>query len=147
VGVAIVIVGAVAILLLRPATKVSASVATTTTVPCSSRQLTTDYQIDQCLESKIQAKTTQMDSLLRDESVYFHYASTVQDWRVARRTQSTFVSYAREECLAEANPYQPGTIVPILYGECVIGMYDQRVVYLHHAIASFKNGGEAQGTT
>jgi hypothetical protein len=88
-----------------------------------------------------------MDSLLRDESVFFHYASTVQDWRVARRTQSTFMSYAREECLAGTKPYQPGTIVPILYGECVIAMYDQRVVLLHYAIASFKKGEEAQGTT
>jgi len=143
----IVLVGLAASLLLRPATSVSASVVTTTSVPCSSKQLTSDYLIDQCLESKIRAKTAQMDSLLREESVFFHYASTVQDWRVARRTQSTFMSYAREECLAEANPYQPGTIVPILYGECVIGMYDQRVVYLHRAIASFKKGGEAQGTT
>jgi hypothetical protein len=64
--------------------------------------------------------------------------------RVAERTQSTFVAYAREECLAEANPYQPGTIVPILYGECVFGFYDQRLAYLHHAIATFQSGGEAQ---
>jgi hypothetical protein len=40
--------------------------------------------------------------------------------------------YAHEECLAEANPYQPGTIVPILCGECALGLYNQRLDYLHH---------------
>jgi hypothetical protein len=88
-----------------------------------------------------------MNSLLRKESIYFHYASTAQDRRVAQRTQSTFRSYARQECLAEANPYQPGTIVPILYGECLIGLDNQRLVALRHAIASFVKGGEAQATS
>lgn len=73
-----------------------------------------------------------MDTSLREESVYLHYASRSQDWRVARRTQSTFMFYAHEECLAEANPYQPGTIVPILCGECALGLYNQRLDYLHH---------------
>jgi uncharacterized protein YecT (DUF1311 family) len=146
-GAVLLICAILAFVLPLPDTTVATTVDTTTTLPCSNSKLASDVQIDQCLESKIRVKTAQMDSLLRDESVYFHYASTVQDWRVARRTQSTFISFARQECLAEANPYQPGTIVPIIYGECVIGMYDQRVVYLHHAIASFKNRGEAQGTT
>jgi len=118
---------------------------TTTTLPCSSAKLSSDSQIDQCLESIIRVQTTQMDSLLRQESVFFHYASKLQDWHVAQRTQATFLSYARQECLAEANPYQQGTIVPILFGECEVGFYGQRLVFLHNAIAIFKRGGEAQG--
>jgi hypothetical protein len=85
-----------------------------------------------------------MESSLRDESDYFHYATRSQDRRVAQRTQSTFTSYAREECLALTNPYQSGTIVPILYGECVLGFDHQRLDYLRHAITSFKKGGESQ---
>ena len=85
-----------------------------------------------------------MESSLRDESDYFHYATRSQDRRVAQRTQSTFTSYAREECLALTNPYQSGTIVPILYGECVLGFEHQRLDYLRHAITSFKKGGESQ---
>ena len=57
------------------------------------------------------------------------------------------MSYARQECLAQANPYQPGTIVPIIYGECVIEFYNQRLTYLRDAIASFKRGAEAQATS
>jgi hypothetical protein len=88
-----------------------------------------------------------MNSSLRKESVYFGYASRARDWRVAQRTQATFVAYAREECLSRANPYQPGTIVPILYGECVIQLYQQRLDTIDHVIAAFKNGGESQGSS
>jgi uncharacterized protein YecT (DUF1311 family) len=140
-----VIVTLVAYVLVCPASSASAGVVTTTTVPCSGPRLTTDYQIDHCLESKIQMKTDQMNSLLRKESVYFHYANRAADLRVAKRTQSTFMSYARQECLAQANPYQPGTIVPFIYGECVLNFYDQRLVVLHNAITSFAKGGEARG--
>jgi hypothetical protein len=145
---AVLLIGAIlAFVLPLPDTTVTASVVTTTTLPCSSSKLTSEAKIDQCLVAKIRVQTAQMSSLLRDESVFFRYASTAQDWRVAQRTQSTFLSYARQECLSEANPYQPGTIVPVLYGECVIGFYNQRVVYLRHAIASFKKGGEAQAAS
>jgi len=75
-----------------------------TTVPCASPQLTSEYQIEQCLESKIRVVRVRMESSLRDESDYFHYATRSQDRRVAQRTQSTFTSYAREECLALTNP-------------------------------------------
>jgi hypothetical protein len=137
---AVLLIGAIlAFVLPLPDTTVTASVVTTTTLPCSSSKLTSEAKIDQCLVAKIRVQTAQMSSLLRDESVFFRYASTAQDWRVAQRTQS--------ECLSEANPYQPGTIVPVLYGECVIGFYNQRVVYLRHAIASFKKGGEAQAAS
>ena len=57
------------------------------------------------------------------------------------------MTYAREECLAQANPYQPGTIVPILYGECVVGFYNQRLNYLRDTIASFKKGGESRNAS
>lgn len=146
-GAALVIGAVLAFVLPIPDTTVTAGVTTTTTVPCSSSSLESDVQIDQCLESTIRSKTAQMETSLRGESVFFHYASKVQDWRVAQRTQSTFMSYARQECLAQANPYQPGTIVPIIYGECVIGFYNQRLTYLRDAIASFKRGGEAQATS
>ena len=85
-----------------------------------------------------------MNTLLRKESVYFRYASKPRDWRVAEKTQATFMSYAREECLAQVNPYRTGTISPILYGECVLGFYNQRVTYLRDTIASFENGGESR---
>jgi hypothetical protein len=81
------------------------------------------------------------------ESVYFHYGSLSQDRRVAQRTQSTFMAYARDECLAQANPYQPGTIVPILFGECVLDFYHQRLHYLRDTIASLKRGGESRNAS
>jgi uncharacterized protein YecT (DUF1311 family) len=146
-GAALVIGAVLAFVLPIPDTTVTAGVTTTTTVPCSSSVLESDVQIDQCLKSTIRVKTAQMETSLRDESVFFHYASKVQDWRVAQRTQTTFMSYARQECLTQANPYQPGTIVPIIYGECVIGFYNQRLTDLRDAIASFKRGGEAQATS
>jgi uncharacterized protein YecT (DUF1311 family) len=140
----VVIVALVVVLVLRPETMVTKGASTTSTLACASARLTSDYEIDQCLESRIRVVTVQMDSLLRVESVYFLYASVAQDWRVARRTQSTFMAYARKECLAQANPYQPGTIVPILFGECVLGFYNQRVHYLRDTIASMKKGGESR---
>jgi uncharacterized protein YecT (DUF1311 family) len=147
-GVGLVIGALLAFVLPIPDTTVTGSVVTTTTtVPCSNSRLASDVQIDRCLESTIRVKTAQMETSLRDESVFFHYANKVEDWHVAQRTQSTFMSYARQECLAQAYPNQPGTIVPIIYGECVIGFYNQRLAYLNDAIASFKRGGEAQATS
>jgi hypothetical protein len=143
---AVLVIGAVlAFVLPLPNPTLKVSVVTTTTLPCSSAKLASDYQIDQCLESIIRVRTAQMDMLSREESDYFRYTTTIKDLRVARRIQSTFTSYARQECLAEANPYQTGTIVPILFGECEIGFFDQRLVVLRNAIAIFKRGGEAQG--
>jgi uncharacterized protein YecT (DUF1311 family) len=141
------VVALIAVLVLRPEKTATTSVSSTTTLPCASAQLTSDYLIDQCLESKIRVVSVQMDSLLRKESVYFRYAAKSQDWRVAQRTQSTFMTYAREECLAQVNPYQPGTIVPILYGECVFGFYNQRLRYLRDTIASLKKGGESRNAS
>jgi len=126
----------------RSAATVAADAPHATALPCQSKQLTTDYQIDQCLTSNIHAMTQRMESSLRKESRFLHYASRSQDWRVARRTQATFVTFAREECLAQANPYQPGTIVTILYGECVLKLYDQRLAYIDQTITAFQNGGE-----
>ena len=146
-GAALVIGALLAFVLPLPDSTEATTVITTTTLPCSNPKLASDVQIDQCLESAIKVQTAQMTSLLRDESSYFHYASAAQDWRVAQRTQSTFRSYARQECLAEANPYQSGTIVPIIYGECVIGLDNQRLAFLRRAVASFKKGGEAQATS
>ena len=143
----VVVVALVAVLVLRPENIVTRSASTTTTLSCASARLTSDYEIDQCLEAKIRVANIQMDSLLRRESIFFLYASHAQDWRVARRTQSTFMAYAREECLAQANPYQPGTIVPILFGECVLGLYHQRLHYLRDTIASLKKGGEARNVS
>lgn len=140
----IVVVALVAVLVSRPEKGPARSEDTTTTLPCASAQLSSDYAIDQCLVSKMHVVTVQMNSLLRRESAYFHYASPSQDWRVAQRTQSTFMTYAREECLAQANPYQPGTIVPILFGECVLGLYGQRLHFLRETIASLKKGGESR---
>jgi uncharacterized protein YecT (DUF1311 family) len=133
-----------ATLLLQPETTVAAGHATTTTQPCSGPRFNTDFRIDQCLESDLRMMRTRMESSLREESVFLGYPSRSQDWRVAQRTQSTFLAYAREECLAQANPYQPGTIVPILFGECELQLFDQRLAYLHRTIASFKRGGESQ---
>jgi uncharacterized protein YecT (DUF1311 family) len=141
-AVLVVIVTLVAVLVFRPASAAAAD-RPSTTLPCQSKRLTTDYQIDQCLTAKMHTLTTRMETALRSESPYLHYASRAQDWRVAQRTQNTFVAYAREECLAQANPYQPGTIVPILYGECVLKLFNQRLAYIDETITSFKRGGEA----
>jgi uncharacterized protein YecT (DUF1311 family) len=144
----VVLAALVALLVGQPTTsEASSSRATTTTIPCTSPQLTTDYQIDQCLDSKIRTVTARMNSSLRKESTYFRYATNSHDLRVAKRTQSTFLSYAREECLAQSNPYETGTIVPIIYGECVLGLYDQRLSNLRQTIASFERGGEAQNAS
>jgi hypothetical protein len=54
------------------------------------------------------------------------------------------MAYAREVCLAETNPYASGTIEPILYGECALRLFHQRLDEIRHVITSFQNGGEAQ---
>jgi uncharacterized protein YecT (DUF1311 family) len=146
--VTIVVLTAVVIVVLhRPEKPVASRDVTTTTLTCQSPQLNSDFQIDQCLESEIRSLTSQMNSLLRKESVYLRYASRAQDWRVAQRTQATFVAYAREECLSQANPYQSGTIVPIIFGECVIQLYQQRRDNIEGVLASFRHGGESQRTS
>jgi uncharacterized protein YecT (DUF1311 family) len=115
-----------------------------TTVPCQSAKLKTDYQIDQCLVTQMKIATSRMNSSLREESDFFRYATRQQDWRVARRAQTTFMAYAREVCLAETNPYSSGTIEPILYGECALQLFHQRLTEIRQAISSFRNGGESQ---
>lgn len=140
----IVIAALTTFILLRPETSVASPLVTTTTVPCQSPRLSSDYQIDKCLESRIRSMTGRMNSSLRKESISLHYATRSQDWRVARRTQATFVTFAREECLSQAHPYQPGTFVPVLYGECVLQLYQQRLDYIDRVITSFRNGGESQ---
>ncbi len=133
-------------LLLEPAPTLAAGHVSTTTEPCQSSRFNSDYLIDQCLETNIRTMSARMESALRRESGYLRYVSRSEDWRVAKRTQATFVTFAREECLAQAHPYQPGTIVPILYGECVLQLYHQRLDYLDRTIAWFKNGGESQAS-
>lgn len=139
-----VVIAVIALVIVRPGTSVVSQVGSTTTVPCQSPRLNSDYQIDQCLETGIRTMTRRMNSSLRRESSYLRYASRAQDWRVAQRTQATFVKFAQEECISQANPYQPGTIVPILYGECVIQLDQQRFENIERAIATFKNGEESR---
>jgi uncharacterized protein YecT (DUF1311 family) len=113
-------------------------------VPCQSPKLKSDYQIDQCLVTQMKIATSRMNSSLRKESDFFRYATRKQDWRVAHRTQITFMAYAREVCLAETNPYSSGTIEPILYGECALKLFHQRLAEIRRAITSFQDGGESQ---
>ena len=142
--IAIVVVAAlVTVVLHRPAKSVAAG-DTTTTVACQSPRFSNDYQINQCLESHMRSMTRKMTSSLRVESAYLRYASHAQDWRVAQHTQATYVAYAREECLSQANPYQSGTIVPIIYGECIVQLFQQRLDTIDRALASFRHGGESQ---
>jgi uncharacterized protein YecT (DUF1311 family) len=117
---------------------------TKTTVPCQSPKLKSDYRIDQCLVTQMKIATSQMNASLHKESDFFRYATRKQDWRVAHRTQATFMAYARETCLAETNPYSSGTIEPILYGECALQLFHQRLAEIRRAITDFRNGGESQ---
>jgi uncharacterized protein YecT (DUF1311 family) len=127
-----------------PLSPAFAGSVTKTTVPCQSPKLKSDYQIDRCLVSQMKIATSQMNASLREESDFFRYATRKQDWRVAHHTQTTFMAYARETCLAETNPYSSGTIEPILYGECALQLFHQRLAEIRRAISDFRNGGESQ---
>ena len=142
-----VLVVLVTVVLVQPVKNASARGTTTTTLACQSSKLSNDFQIDQCLEAHMRSMTARMTSSLRRESDFLRYSSHQQDWRVAQRTQATFVAYAREECLSQANPYQPGTIVPILYGECIVQLDRQRLGTINRALASFRHGGESQSNS
>jgi uncharacterized protein YecT (DUF1311 family) len=131
-------------LVLPSAPPALAGTVTTSTVPCQSPKLKTDYRIDQCLVTQMKIATSRMNTSLREESDFFRYATRKQDWRVAHRTQATFMAYARETCLAETNPYSSGTIEPILYGECALQLFHQRLAEIRRAISDFRNGGESQ---
>jgi uncharacterized protein YecT (DUF1311 family) len=138
------LVALVVSLVLPVAQPALAGSVTKSTVPCQSARLKTDYEIDRCLVTQMKIATSQMNSSLRTESDFFRYATRRQDWRVAHRTQATFMAYAREVCLAETNPYSSGTIEPILYGECALQLFHQRLAEIRRAIASFQHGGESQ---
>lgn len=140
----VIIIGLTIVIFVRPQNTVASPRVTTTTVPCQSAQLTSDYQIDNCLEASIRTMNTKMNMSLRKESRYLRYGSPAQDWRVVRRTQSTFIAFSRSECLSQANPYQPGTIVPILYGECVLQLYHQRLDDIKRVLEFFRHGGESR---
>ena len=142
----VIIIGLVVVILVRPQ-NTAASPHVTTTVPCHNPELTSDYQIDRCLETSIRTITAKMNVSLRKESRYLRYASRAQDWRVVRRTQSRFIAFSRSECLSQANPYQPGTIVPIIYGECVLQLYHQRLDDIERVLESFRQGGESRPTS
>jgi uncharacterized protein YecT (DUF1311 family) len=150
----IVIVALASVLVLQPHTTVTSIPTTTTTtatsttsVPCQSPKLMSDLAIGNCLDARINVATRQMDSKLREESVYFHYDSRSRDWRVARKTQSTYLAYVRQECVAQAHPYQSGTIVPILYSECELSFFGQRLHDIERALTTFQGGGEAESTS
>ena len=130
--------------LVLPVPPALAGTVTKSTVPCQSPKLKTDYSIDQCLVTQMKIATSRMNATLREESNFFRYATRKQDWRVAHRTQATFMAYARETCLAETNPYSSGTIEPILYGECALQLFHQRLAEIRRAITDFRNGGESQ---
>ena len=88
-----------------------------------------------------------MTSALARESVYLSSSAPSLGLRIAQRAQSAFTTYVHRECLAEANPYQPGTIVPIVYGDCALALYRQRLALIDAQINYFKAGGEAASAT
>ena len=120
---------------------------TSSLVDSCSTATSTDVQINLCLDQKLRAMQGQMTSALRRESTYLSFNSPSQGLAVARRVQSAFTAYVHQECLAESNPYQPGTIVPIIYGDCALAVFRQRLALLDAQINYFKAGGEASSTT
>jgi hypothetical protein len=84
-----------------------------------------------------------MSSALTIEAKYLGAKSKAQDLRLEETAQRSFLKYAHDECTAQTNPYATGTIAPIVYGECILSLGQQRLALLRKEIAYFKNGGEA----
>lgn len=113
--------------------------------PCSSTTLTTDVAIYQCLNHRLAKVHHAIDVALRTEAPFLS-SQRATGRRLAARAESAYSSYVRRECDAEANPYQPGTIVPIIYGECALSLFHQRLVLIKATTAQFRRGGEAAAT-
>ena len=84
-----------------------------------------------------------MSSAVATESKYLGAKSKVQDLRIEENAQLAFAKYAHDECTAQTNPYSSGTIAPIVFGECIIALDQQRLALLQKETVYFKNGGEA----
>lgn len=84
-----------------------------------------------------------MTSALHQESKFLSFTSKSEGWRVAIEAQRAFMNYAHHECLAEANPYESGTIVPIIYGECALSLEMQRLTLIQEQTRYFRNGALA----
>lgn len=139
-----VVVGLFVTLALLPAAPTR---ATSSLVDSCSTSTSTDVQMYQCLDRRMRALQGQMASALRRESAFLSLNAPSQGLAVARKAQSAFTTYVHQECLAEANPYQPGTIVPIIYGNCALGLYRQRLALFDAQIKYFNAGGEASSAT
>ncbi len=117
-------------------------------VVCGGSKYKTDVAIYQCLNTQIAVLGEQTSAALAMESQYLSYTSLSAGHKLAVQAQSAFGAYVHSECLGESNPYEPGTIVPIIYGECAIGLDHQRLTLIERQLQNFEEGGEARtGTT
>jgi uncharacterized protein YecT (DUF1311 family) len=114
---------------------------------CRSINSLPDSKIYECLNQQVHALETKMTSALRKESQFLSFTSTNEGWRVAMKAQSALLAYMHQECLAQATPYQPGTIVPIIYGECALSLERQRLALIQQQTKYFRSGGLAGPAT
>jgi uncharacterized protein YecT (DUF1311 family) len=102
---------------------------------CQNSKNLNDYQMNMCLIEKVKIVRAALDSKLRTEAVALSATSPQDGARVVDAAQAAFETYRRRECLAEANPYTGGTIFPIVFGNCELSMYQQRLALVNHEIS------------
>lgn len=83
----------------------------------------------------------QMTAAVRFEARYLGVSR--RSGFLTQQAQKTFLTYARAECLAEANPYRGGTIYPIIFGECSLSLYRQRLALIVEQTQYLQRGGPA----
>ena len=93
----------------------------------------TDTRINQCLVARIHAVRTALTSALEREGVTLGTGS--RPTSMVARAESDFERYVRTQCLAQANPYRGGSIVPIIFGRCEVALLSQRLMYVRHVSA------------
>lgn len=119
-----------------PPTRASTSTSPQKATSCLTDPNLNDYQMNQCLVEQIGRVRSELTVALRRETVGLSAVSNDSSILMAG-AEADFERFASNECLAEASPYTGGTIYPIIFGNCKLSLYGQRLRWVNQAILNF----------
>ena len=103
---------------------------TTISTACNDNPNLNDYQMDMCLTKQIHTLRGAIAAALNRQISLINASAPGQGLPLVTAAQKDFDLYVRSECLAESAPYNGGTIVPIIFGNCEVSLYQQRLTLI-----------------
>lgn len=90
--------------------------------------------MDECVGNEVAELDTQLSQELSKEGADYGAAAV-------GAVQAEWTKFRDSQCTLEANFYKGGTIQPMIYGECVIALTEQRLQEVRNALAEQPHGG------